>query len=110
MPPEGAEQLHGMATNTYPFLGKMKAEQFADLLSKGEIAIGVVLLAPFVPTLLAGAALTGFSAALVGLYLRTPGMRQPGSLRPSQQGIALAKDSWTSPRIAAAVPNDNNCP
>ncbi len=40
----------------------------------------------------AGAALTGFSGALLGLYLRTPGMRQ--GLRPTQQGTAIAKDVW----------------
>jgi hypothetical protein len=28
------------------------------------------------------------------LYLRTPGMRDEGSLRPTQQGIPLAKDAW----------------
>jgi hypothetical protein len=47
-----------------------------------------------VPAALAGAGLLAFSAGLVGLYLRTPGMREAGSLRPTQQGIALAKDVW----------------
>ncbi|MGH3599083.1 MAG: hypothetical protein ACRDQH_02200 [Pseudonocardiaceae bacterium] len=28
-----------------------------------------------------------------GLYLRTPGMRQQGSLRPTENGVALAKDA-----------------
>jgi hypothetical protein len=42
----------------------------------------------------AGAALTTFAAGLLGLYLRTPGMRQEGSLRPTQDGTALAKDVW----------------
>ena len=49
---------------------------------------------PIVPTAVAGAGLAAFSAGLVGLYLRTPGMREDGSLRPTQQGIALAKDVW----------------
>ncbi|CAM5548372.1 DoxX family membrane protein OS=Streptomyces tendae OX=1932 GN=GUR47_04155 PE=4 SV=1 [Streptomyces tendae] len=30
----------------------------------------------------------------MGLYLRTPGMREEGSLRPTQEGTALAKDTW----------------
>jgi len=47
-----------------------------------------------VPSALAGAALAGFSAGLVQLYWKTPGMRQPGSIKPTQQGIALAKDVW----------------
>jgi hypothetical protein len=83
-----------MAANTYPFLGKMPPERFTSLLSASEIAIGSMLLAPFVPTLLAGAALTAFSGGLLGLYLRTPGMREEGSLRPTQQGVPLAKDTW----------------
>ena len=41
-----------------------------------------------------GLLLTGFSGGLLGLYIKIPGMRQEGSLRPTQQGIALAKDSW----------------
>jgi hypothetical protein len=47
-----------------------------------------------VPTAVAGAALTGFSGGLLGLYLRTPGMRKPGSLAPTQDGLAIAKDVW----------------
>ena len=47
-----------------------------------------------VPAALAGAGLTAFSAGLLGLYLKTPGMRHEGSLKPTEDGIALAKDSW----------------
>ncbi|WP_427891801.1 hypothetical protein ACQHIV_04120 [Kribbella sp. GL6] len=43
---------------------------------------------------LAGAGLTAFSAGLAGLYLRTPGLRCPGSLRPTDQGVPIAKDVW----------------
>ncbi|MEZ7002239.1 hypothetical protein VM636_02170 [Streptomyces sp. SCSIO 75703] len=91
---ETASQLHGMATMTYPFLGKLPATKFVKLLSAGEITLGAALLLPVVPTVVAGAGLTAFSAGLLGLYLRTPGMRQEGSLRPTQQGTALAKDAW----------------
>jgi hypothetical protein len=35
-----------------------------------------------------------FALGTLGLYLRTPGMREEGSLRPTQQGIPLAKDAW----------------
>ncbi|WUT00826.1 hypothetical protein OHA46_30865 [Streptomyces sp. NBC_00708] len=89
-----AQGLHGMAANAYPFLGKLEPAKFTRLLACSEIAVGAALLVPFVPTRLAGLALTGFSGGLFGLYLRTPGMREPGSLRPTQDGIALAKDSW----------------
>jgi hypothetical protein len=89
-----AQGLHGMACTAYPFLDKFEAERFTRLLACTEITVGGALLAPFVPTRLAGLLLTAFSAGLVGLYLRTPGMHEPGSPRPTQDGIALAKDTW----------------
>ena len=91
---ETAARLHGMAVGTYPFLDKLKPKDFARLLAASEIALGSALLLPVVPAGLAGAALTAFSGGLLGMYLRTPGMRQEGSLRPAQQGTALAKDVW----------------
>ncbi|HEX7304904.1 hypothetical protein [Lentzea sp.] len=91
---ETAEHLHGFASGTYPVLGKLDARRFASLLSAGEIATGVLLLTPFVPAAVAGAALTGFAGALLGLYVKTPGMRHEGSIRPTEQGIGLAKDVW----------------
>jgi hypothetical protein len=91
---ETAAGLQGLAAGSYPFLAKMKPLVFARMLGATELAIGAALLLPVVPDGLAGAALTAFSSGLVGLYLRTPGMRQEGSLRPSQQGIPLAKDIW----------------
>ncbi|MFG2192075.1 hypothetical protein [Streptomyces sp. NPDC048639] len=91
---EAAGQLHGFATGTYPFLGKLDARSFAGLLSKAEMALGAALLLPVVPSAVAGAALTAFSAGTLGLYLRTPGMREEGSLRWTQQGTPLAKDVW----------------
>ena len=89
-----AAGLHGFAAGTYPFLKKLEPQQFAKALATGEIAIGALLLSPFVPTVVAGAALTAFSGGLLGLYLRTPGMRKPGSLAPTQDGLAVAKDVW----------------
>ncbi|MEV4168773.1 hypothetical protein [Nonomuraea sp. NPDC049709] len=91
---ETAASLHGMAAGPYPFLRRMDPAVFVRLLSKGQIAVGTALLVPFVPSLLAGAALTGFAAGLLGMYLGTPAMRQEGSLRPSPGGTAVAKDVW----------------
>jgi hypothetical protein len=91
---QAAEGLHGMASDAIPPLKRIQPEQFAKILSTGEIALGAALLIPFVPSALVGAALAGFSAGLVQLYLKTPGMRQPGSLKPTQEGIGLAKDVW----------------
>ncbi|GAA3962168.1 hypothetical protein GCM10022384_13100 [Streptomyces marokkonensis] len=89
-----AAMLHGMAKTAYPFLGKVRPATFVRLLSASETALGAALLLPLVPTAVAGVGLTAFSAGLVGLYLRTPGMREEGSLRPTQEGTALAKDTW----------------
>jgi hypothetical protein len=89
-----AQQLHGFATGTYPFLAKLKPEDFVKLLAGTEIALGTALLLPFVPSVVAGAGLTAFSGGLLGLYVRTPGMRKEGTPLPTQQGTALAKDVW----------------
>jgi hypothetical protein len=91
---ERAAGLHGLATGTYPFLGGFEAPAFARTLSKGEIALGAALLTPVVPTVVAGAALSGFAGGLLGMYLRTPGMRKPGSLAPSDKGLTISKDVW----------------
>ena len=91
---QDAEGVHGMAAGAIPVVKKIPANSFAQLLSGTEMALGGALLAPFVSSRIAGAALTGFSAGLVQLYLKTPGMRQPGSLKPTPDGIALAKDVW----------------
>ena len=93
-PDEVAEGVHGFATTAYPELKRIPPEKFVRILSAGEIAVGAALLSPFVPATIAGAALTAFSAGLVGLYLKVPGMRQEGSLKPTQDGTAVAKDVW----------------
>jgi hypothetical protein len=37
--PEHAAGLHGMASGAYPFLGKLDPQQFAKLLSAGEMTL-----------------------------------------------------------------------
>ena len=91
---EAAAGMHGFAAGTYPFLKSVPPQQFVQGLAAAEIGIGALLLTPFVPTFVAGAALTAFSGGLIGLYLKTPGMRKPGSLAPTETGLTLAKDSW----------------
>lgn len=86
-----AQQLHGFAAGTYPFLGGVEPRQFLAVLATAEMALGVALLTPFVPAKYAGAGLAGFAAGLLGLYLKTPGMRLPGSLRPTDEGLPIAK-------------------
>lgn len=92
---ESHHQLHGFASGAYPFLENAPPEQFGKALAGAEIALGSALLAPVViGDGLAGLALTSFAGGLLGLYMKTPGMRQEGSVRPSRDGLALAKDSW----------------
>jgi hypothetical protein len=89
-----AAAVHGMASGTYPFLAKLGPDKFLKLLAAGEIAVGAAVAIPIVPERVAGAALTGFAGSLLGLYVRTPGMRKPHSIWPTQQGIAISKDAW----------------
>ncbi|MFC6160262.1 hypothetical protein [Kribbella jiaozuonensis] len=89
-----ANQTHGFATGAYPALRRLDPRWFVAALSAGEIALGTALLVPVVPPAIVGAGLTAFSGTLLGLYLRTPGLRQQGSLRPTDQGIPIAKDVW----------------
>jgi uncharacterized membrane protein YphA (DoxX/SURF4 family) len=92
--PEGAVGVHGMAAGAFPFLGAIPPEKFQRLLAAGEIAVGAALLAPFVPNKLAGAALSAFSASLLTMYWRTPALRKPGSIWPTQAGTGVSKDVW----------------
>jgi uncharacterized membrane protein YphA (DoxX/SURF4 family) len=91
---EQAAGVHGMAAGAFPLLKSMEATNFLKMLSVGEMAVGAVLLAPAVPPAVAGAALTGFSGALLTMYLRTDGMHKPGSVWPTPQGTAISKDVW----------------
>ncbi len=92
---ETHHRLHGFASGAYPFLESAPPEQFGKALAGAEIALGGALLMPVVVgDGLAGLALSSFAGGLLGLYLKTPGMRQEGSLRPSKDGTALAKDTW----------------
>jgi uncharacterized membrane protein YphA (DoxX/SURF4 family) len=89
-----ATGVHAVAAGAFPAFDQMKPTDFLKLLSAGEMAVGAALLAPVVPPVIAGAALTGFSGALLTMYLRTDGMRKPGSIWPTQQGTAVSKDVW----------------
>ena len=92
---ETHHRLHSFASGAYPFLENAPPEQFGKALAGAEIALGSALLMPFIiGDGLAGMALSSFAGGLVGLYLRTPGMRQEGSVQPSKEGTALAKDTW----------------
>lgn len=89
---ESAAGLQAMAGNAVPQVHLLSPAVFGKVLGAGEIALGAALLTPMVRTGVAGAGLTAFSAGLLRMYARTPGMHN--NLRPTQDGTAIAKDSW----------------
>jgi uncharacterized membrane protein YphA (DoxX/SURF4 family) len=91
---ETAEQIQGMAAGAIPPVANVPPKPFLKALAVGEVALGSTLLLPIVPVGLAGLALTGFSGTLLAVYWRTPGMHDEGSIRPTRQGTAIAKDVW----------------
>lgn len=92
---ETSMQLHGFAATAYPGITAMvPATKFGKVLGGAEVALGAALLLPKFPSAVAGTALAGFGAALMGLYAKAPGLRQPGSIRPTEDGTSIAKDVW----------------
>ena len=95
---KGGEQqaiaMHGMASGAYPFLKDIPPTRFLRMLSVAEISLGAALLTPAVPAALAGGALTAFAGGLLTMYWRTPGMRKPGSVWPTRDGLTISKDVW----------------
>jgi uncharacterized membrane protein YphA (DoxX/SURF4 family) len=91
---EQAKAVHALASGAYPVLTKVEPSTFLKVLAGAEIGIGAALLTPFIGNRLAGAALTGFSGGLMGMYLRTPALREPGSVWPGRAGTAISKDVW----------------
>jgi hypothetical protein len=102
---EHAKSYADAASSAYPPVADMDPKHFVTLLSANELLVGATLLAlPFVSPLVAGLSLLGFSGSLNWFYLKTPGMHEPGSLRPTEQGVPLAKDFWmTSIALALIV-------
>jgi uncharacterized membrane protein YphA (DoxX/SURF4 family) len=89
-----AKALHTMAADAYPVFAKLEPKKFLKMLAVGEVALGSTLLLPLMPSAVAGLGLAAFSGSLLGMWWRTPGMHEPGSPRPTHQGIPLAKDVW----------------
>jgi uncharacterized membrane protein YkgB len=83
-----------MAAGAFPSLKSIPPERFLKYLAAGEVVTGALLLAPFVSNAVAGAVLTGFSGSLLTMYARTPALRKPGSVWPTQAGLPVSKDVW----------------
>lgn len=91
---ELAERVHSTAITAYPMLEDVPASTFVKVLGACEVSLGAALLMPFVPDRTAGKLMIPFAAGLLGLYLKIPGMRREGGLRPTTQGTSFAKDAW----------------
>lgn len=92
---EGAAgYLQSMAARAIPQVSQIEPQQFGKALAASEIALGSALLAPFVPSRLAGLGLLAFSVGMITMYLRTPGLTEEDGIRPTQEGTAVAKDIW----------------
>ena len=91
---KGAKGLHRFAVAGYPFLKQMPPTQFLKGMVTAESVVAATLLVPPVPPIVGATALTGFGLGLMGVYARAPGMRREGSLRPTDIGLSMAKDSW----------------
>lgn len=103
--PEQAAGLQDSAQRVIPQVGVLEPVQFGNYLSFSEIALGALVLTPFVPSRLAGLALGAFSAGLVATYLKTPGLTEPDSIRPTPAGTAMAKDFWLAGIAVALIFN-----
>lgn len=89
-----AGYLQSMASKGVPAFSSLSPKTFGKVIAGSEIAVGAALLTPIVPRRLAGLALGGFSAGMLAMYFKTPEMTQDDGIRPSQEGTAVAKDSW----------------
>jgi hypothetical protein len=88
-----AQGVHAVFCGTYPALKAVPPSVLLKTLAITEITVGSVLLLPLVGAKLAGTVLTGYSATLLGMYLRTPGLHDSRGL-PTLAGTAFAKDAW----------------
>ncbi|GAB2754367.1 DoxX family membrane protein [Sinomonas soli] len=91
---EGAERLQDMTAHAIPQAKQVAPKTFGKLVAGAEVGLGAALLAPFVPTRLAALGLTAFSAGLLAVYSKTPGLTQPDGIRPTPAGVPMAKDIW----------------
>jgi len=85
---ETAAQLHGFAVGTYPFLAKLKPQDFVKLLAHRDRARRGATAAVCVG---AGGRACRVLRGLLGLYVRTPGMRKEAARcdsagHPDRQG------------------------
>ena len=123
LPNEAAAGIQGLAATGIPAVADMDSDYIGEateydkkemleerrpkswLKSVSAFAngIGGALLAPFIPSRLAGLGLGAFSAGLLAIYFRNPAMTQDDGIRPSQDGTGLSKDLFLAAIAGALV-------
>jgi uncharacterized membrane protein YphA (DoxX/SURF4 family) len=88
-----AQAVHGVFSNTYPVFKTVRPALLLKALALTEMTVGSLLLVPVFGARLAGMSLTGYSATLLGIYVRTPGLHD-SRLLPTLAGTGFAKDIW----------------
>lgn len=106
LPLDEAKHLQGFAAEGLPLVGQVSPALFGRGLAIAELTLGGALLAPLVPAGLAGAGLGAFSGALLWLYAKTPSLHEEASLRPTPEGIPMAKDVWMAGIASSLVIDD----
>lgn len=94
MPAEMSAGIQGAAASGIPALNKVPSDKFGTYLGYAETALGAALLTPMVPNWVAGAGLTAFGSGMLTMYFKNPENTEEDGIRPSAEGISLAKDSW----------------
>ncbi|AJE66152.1 hypothetical protein [Corynebacterium glutamicum] len=103
LPNEAAAGIQGLAATGIPVVADMDSDTFGKFVAYSELGIGGALLAPFIPSRLAGLGLGAFSAGLLAIYFRNPAMTQDDGIRPSQDGTGLSKDLFLAAIAGALV-------
>lgn len=91
---ETSKRLQSSASQFMPQLGRMDPRTFSKALAAGEVTLGTALLLPVVPPAVAGAGLSLFAGSLLTMWWKTPGMHGESSIRPTPEGVPVAKDVW----------------
>ena len=91
---QGADEIHGTAVAAFPVLDSVDPQTVTTMLAASEITLGGALVTPLVPSRYVGAGLAMFAAGLLTMYMRTPRMHRPQSIRPTREGLGQAKDAW----------------
>ncbi|WP_030015269.1 MULTISPECIES: hypothetical protein [Micrococcales] len=99
---QSAGYMQSMAAKAFPAVKDLDAATFGKALAYSELAVGGTLVAPFIPTRVAGLALGAFAGGMLAMYFKTEEFTLEDGIRPSQEGTAVSKDSWLA-AIAIAL-------